>query len=81
MNEQFNSLSDYAERLKVDNICGVSVSDHLFILALHRYLGLKGLLPKEVHVDMVATLEEGAPSYSRVLSIFSDSADLPFSIT
>ena len=31
-----------------------------------RYLGLKGLTPKEVHEDMVATLGAEAPSYSTV---------------
>ena len=30
------------------------------------YLGLKGLSPKEVHEDVVATLGEGALSYSMV---------------
>ncbi|XP_041349335.1 protein GVQW3-like [Gigantopelta aegis] len=31
-----------------------------------RYLGLKGLTPKEIHEDMVVTLGEDAPSYSMV---------------
>ena len=31
-----------------------------------RYLGLKGLTPKEIHEDMVVKLRENAPSYSMV---------------
>ena len=34
--------------------------------AVIHYLGLKGLTPKKVHEDMVATLGEDAPSYSTV---------------
>ena len=34
--------------------------------AVIRYLGLKGLTPKEIHEDMVVTLGENAPSYSMV---------------
>ncbi|XP_040923305.1 chromobox protein homolog 1b isoform X1 [Toxotes jaculatrix] len=40
--------------------------DNVSLRAIIRYLGLKGLSPKEVHEDMVATLGEGAPSYSMV---------------
>ena len=35
--------------------------------AVIRYLGLKGLTPTEIHEDLVATLEENAPSYSFVV--------------
>ncbi len=40
--------------------------DNTGLRAVIRYLGLKRLSPKEVHEDMVATLGEGAPSYSMV---------------
>ncbi|XP_028270394.1 histone-lysine N-methyltransferase SETMAR-like [Parambassis ranga] len=40
--------------------------DNVSLRAIIRYLGLKGLSPKEVHKDMVATLGAGAPSYSMV---------------
>ena len=38
--------------------------DNISHRAVIRYLGLKGLTPKEIHEDMVVTLEEHAPSYS-----------------
>ena len=38
--------------------------DNISHRAVIRYLGLKGLTPKEIHEDMVVTLEENAPSYS-----------------
>ena len=31
-----------------------------------RYLDLKGLTPKEIHEDMVVTLEKNVPSYNVV---------------
>lgn len=43
--------------LQMDNVSNRSVI---------RYLGLKGLTPKEVHEDMVATVGSEAPSYSTV---------------
>ena len=41
--------------------------DNISYRAVIRYLGLKGLTPKEIlHEDMVVTLGEDAPSYSMV---------------
>lgn len=40
--------------------------DHVSNRAVIRYLGLKGLTPKEIHDDMVGTLGEKAPSYTTV---------------
>ena len=40
--------------------------DNIANRAVIRYLGLKGLPPKEVHEDMIATLGEEAPSYTTV---------------
>jgi histone-lysine N-methyltransferase SETMAR len=40
--------------------------DNVGLRAVIRYLGLKNLSPKDIHEDMVATLGEGAPSYSMV---------------
>ena len=34
--------------------------------AVIQYLQIKGLTPKEIHEDMVATLQDNAPSYSMV---------------
>ena len=34
--------------------------------AVIRYIGFKGLTPKEIHEDMVVTLWENVPSYSMV---------------
>ena len=79
MHVQFNSLSDYADSLKmitflvflfqiIEN-CKSALSkkmDNINLCAIIRYLGLKGLSSKEVHKDVVATLGELAPSYSMV---------------
>ena len=40
--------------------------DHISHHAVIRYLGLKGLTPKEVYEDMVVTLGKNVPSYSVV---------------
>ncbi len=79
MHVQFSTLSDYADSLRlitfvvflfraIEN-CKSTLSekmDNISLRAVIRYLGLKGLSPKEVHEDMVETLGEGAPSYSMV---------------
>ena len=45
------------------------VSDNMDTIShrtVTRYLGLKGLTPKEIHADMVVALGENGPSYSMV---------------
>ena len=39
--------------------------DEIGHLAVIQYLNIKGLTPKEIHEDTVATLRDNAPSYSR----------------
>ena len=41
-------------------------TDNINHRAVIRYLGLKGLTPKEIHEDMVIILGENTPSYSMV---------------
>ncbi|XP_076055186.1 protein GVQW3-like [Oratosquilla oratoria] len=40
--------------------------DKIGYWAVIQYLHIKGLTPKEIHEDMVATLRDNAPSYSMV---------------
>ena len=71
---QFNSLSDYAESLKLITFvallfrviehCKSAGSEKMDKIGLHaiiRYLGLKGLPQKDVHRDMEATIWSVAP--------------------
>lgn len=75
MHVQFNSLSGYAESLKlitsavflfrvIEN-CKSALSEKMENIGLHEViLNLKCLSHKEVHEGMVATLWEGAPFYT-----------------
>ena len=50
--------------------------DNISYRAVIHYRGLKGLTPKEIHVDMVVSLGENAPSYSMVKKWAAEFRDL-----